>query len=54
VSDAVAPPQVEVPTPEVIVRALGSVEIAAINQAISSGKGITFVSEVAAAQGRSG
>ena len=43
---ATVAPQYQPPTPEVITRALGSLGIAAISQAIANGRGITFVSDV--------
>jgi S-DNA-T family DNA segregation ATPase FtsK/SpoIIIE len=46
VGPAVVAPKYEPPTPQVITRALASLGIAAINQVVTDGKGITFVSDV--------
>jgi DNA segregation ATPase FtsK/SpoIIIE, S-DNA-T family len=43
---AVVPPAYQPPTPEVITRALGSLNLAGINQALKDGPGINFVSDV--------
>lgn len=46
VAPAVVPPKYAPPTPEIITRALGSLSIPQINQAIKDGHGITFVTDV--------
>jgi DNA segregation ATPase FtsK/SpoIIIE, S-DNA-T family len=46
IHSAVVRPQYQVPTPEIITRALGSLGIDGINQAIRTGQGITYLSDV--------
>jgi S-DNA-T family DNA segregation ATPase FtsK/SpoIIIE len=46
ITAAVVPPKYAPPTPEIITRALGSLGIAQINQAVKDGHGIQFVSDV--------
>jgi DNA segregation ATPase FtsK/SpoIIIE, S-DNA-T family len=47
VSQAVVPPQYQPPTPEIITRAFGSLQIKAINDIIAAGQKLAFVSDVA-------
>ena len=46
IEPAILPPAYTVPTPEVITRALGALNIAAINKVIDSGAGVAWVSDV--------
>jgi S-DNA-T family DNA segregation ATPase FtsK/SpoIIIE len=46
IASAVVAPKYAPPTPEIITRALGSLGISQVNQAIKDGAGITFVSDV--------
>lgn len=46
IAPAILPPAYTVPTPEVIIRALSALNIAAITKAIDSGAGIEWVSDV--------
>ena len=46
IAPAVVPPLYEVPTPQVITRALGSLGISAINDVIKDGRQLAFVSDV--------
>ncbi len=46
IAPAILPPAYTVPTPEIITRALGSLNITAINKVIDSGAGIAWVSDV--------
>ena len=46
VKSAVVAPQYQVPTPAIITKALGSLGIDGINQAIRTGQGVTYLSDV--------
>lgn len=46
IAPAILPPAYAVPAPEIIIRALGALNIAAITRAIESGAGIEWVSDV--------
>jgi len=46
IAPAILPPAYTVPTPEIITRALGSLNVTAINKVIDSGAGIAWVSDV--------
>lgn len=46
IAPAILPPAYSVPTPEIITRALGALNIAAVNKVIESGAGIAWVSDV--------
>jgi S-DNA-T family DNA segregation ATPase FtsK/SpoIIIE len=46
IGPAILPPAYSVPTPEIITRALGALNIAAISKVIDSGTGIAWVSDV--------
>ena len=46
IAPAILPPAYTVPTPEIITRALGALNIAAVNKVIESGAGIAWVSDV--------
>jgi S-DNA-T family DNA segregation ATPase FtsK/SpoIIIE len=46
IEPAILPPAYSVPTPEIITRALGSLNIPAVNKVIENGSGIAWVSDV--------